>query len=725
MSTPTPAAPPVSRLVRSVLATYARSPGPFALVMFCLAYQVAFNLFVPLVTRHVFDDILPTKDREGLLVVAIAMTAALALRLGLAIVQERTMARVTANAMASRRARMFDLLQAKPAAYFAKTPAAETLTRFTSDLAVVEQATTRLVPRAMTSVLNIVGCIALMLVLDARLAVAVTVMLGFAFAVPRRLVAKAAASNTRRRQTEARLLATVQESVALHNVIRSFSIAGWVRGHHDAKLDEFRADAARATLHGSNVETATVLPFALVQVLVLCVGAYLVLGDYLTPGELIAFTSLVATVSAAMAGIATMLAPLIESASGFGRIEQLEDDAAVPGTKRLPAVQGTVRFEHVTFSYTGERDDLRDVTLEIPAGTKAAFVGPSGSGKSTALGLVTRANVPKAGHVRLDDADLAEIDPASLYAQMAIVAQESLLFNTTIRENIRLGRLGATDAEIEAAARMAEIHEPILAMARGYDTIAGERGGNLSGGQRQRIAIARAILREPKVLVLDEATSALDPATEEAVSKILDAFGEGRTTLSVTHRLATVKAYDRIFVMKDGVLVESGSHDELVAKGGLYHQLWTKQNGVSVSASGAASVSPELLGTMPLLSSLDEVARRELAGRFVTMTCGEGHELFRAGEPGDAFYVIARGCVQIEVPRGDKTIQRVLSEGDSFGEIALLSQAPRTATARTTTPCTLLVLPRTSFAAMVERYPAIAAQLRAKAEAHQAADRAS
>jgi ATP-binding cassette, subfamily B, bacterial len=473
-----------------VLATYGRSPGRFALVLGCLGYQVAFNLFVPLMTRFVFDDVLPHRDRDGFVLVVAGLGGALLFRLVLALVQERTMAKVTAEAMAWRRAQMFAVLQAKPAAYFGRTPTADTLARFSSDLAVVEQATTRLVPPAMTSGLNIAGCVVLMLVLDVQLAVAIAAMLAFALLVPMKLVAKAAASNTKRRQTESRLLQTIQESVALHDVIRTFAVADWVRQGYQAKLDEFRADAARATENGSNAEIATVLPFALVQVLVLCAGAWLVLHDHMTAGELIAFTSLVATVATAMAGISTMLSPLIESASGFGRIEQLEGDARPPGTRPLPVLAGGVRLDHVTFSYTGERKELRDVTLEIGPRSTAAFVGPSGSGKSTALSLITRANVPQTGRVLVDHQDLAEVDPAALYEQMAIVAQESLLFNATIRDNIRVGRLDADDAEVEAAAKMAEIHEAILAMPRGYDTLAGERVGTCraasASGSRSR-----------------------------------------------------------------------------------------------------------------------------------------------------------------------------------------------------------------------------------------------
>ena len=311
---------------------------------------------------------------------------------------------------------------------------------------------------------------------------------------------------------------------------------------------------------------------------------------------------------------------------------------------------------------------------------------------------------------------------------MAVVAQESLLFDTTLRENIRFGRLDATDAEIEEAARKAEIHAAIIAMPRGYDTPAGDRGSSLSGGQRQRIAIARAVLRDPRLLVLDEATSALDPSTEEAVTKTLEKLRKGRTIVSVTHRLATVLDFDRICVMQDGSLIESGTHEALLRKGGLYKQLWLKQNGVQVSEDGAeALISPELLETVPLFSSLDASTRKDLASRFATMRYAQAHVLFRAGDPGDAFYVVARGQVALEIPppngvKASRGHVAVASEGDCFGEIALLQGRPRTATARMKTPCTLLVLARQHFADLIAKQPVLTAQLRGKATAHLASD---
>src|SRR3569623_824083 len=692
---------PVKALVLSILRLFGASAGLFALALAGITYMVGFNLFLPLITRHVFDRIIPDRDGHGLVIVAIALVSARVVRVFAAITQETCMAKVTSRAMAIRRARMFEALQAKPAAYYNSTPAAETLGRFSSDLAVLETATTRLVPRLIYSSFNICACTALMLILDIRLAAVIAVLLLVAFAGPRKRGARAAAANAKRRDAEGKLLATVQESIALHSVIRTFAVEKWVRSSFDTKLDDFRDSATRATAAGSSVESFTVLAFSAVQVLVLCGGAYLVIAGNLSAGQLIAFTSLVGTVSGSMFGLSSMLPPLIESSSGFDRVQALFDSAGTPGSMALPPLRGEVKLDHVNFSYTGERQDLRDVTIEIQPATSAAFVGPSGSGKSTALTLSTRSYTPLGGRVLIDGHDLADASSTSLYAQMAIVAQESLLFNTTVRENIRVGRLDATDEEVEAAARKAEIHDAILAMSRGYNTPVGERGGNLSGGQRQRIALARAILRDPKLLVLDEATSALDPATEEAVSKTLDKLATGRTIVSVTHRLSTVKGFHRIFVMKDGQVIESGSHAELGARGGLYQELWTKQNGVSVSASGKASIAPDLLGPMPLLSSLDEPARRDLAGKFVTLTFNANHELFRVGDPGEAIYVVARGQVSIDVPGGGEPI--VLSDGGGFGEIALLSSAPRTATARTRTPCALLVLPRVAVVPLLEQ----------------------
>jgi ATP-binding cassette subfamily B protein len=288
-----------------------------------------------------------------------------------------------------------------------------------------------------------------------------------------------------------------------------------------------------------------------------------------------------------------------------------------------------------------------------------------------------------------------------------MVFQDSFLFNTTIRENIRVGRSGATDAEVEAAARAAELHGLIERMPAGYETVVGERGGRLSGGQRQRIAIARAMLRDPAILILDEATSALDAATEAAINLTLAHISKGRTVIAVTHRLATVGQADRIFVLNHGQLVEHGRHQELLASQGIYAQLWEKQSGFVISEDGAnATVDAARLRAIPLLAALDEALRAEIARRFVTERFPADRLVVHEGDPGDKFYIIVRGSVQVTTgTKGPERELAVLQDGDHFGEIALLQDVPRTATIRTRTDCLFVTLSRELLMRLMETAP--------------------
>ena len=248
------------------------------------------------------------------------------------------------------------------------------------------------------------------------------------------------------------------------------------------------------------------------------------------------------------------------------------------GVPDMPPVKHNKAFERVSFSYEGSDTNVLDgLTLKLAAGKNIAIVGPSGSGKSTLLNLILRLYEPTKGRVAIDGVDIRKVTRDSLRSHMAVVFQENMLFNMSIRENIRLGKLDATDAEVEIAARTAEIHSHIMSLPKGYDTLVGERGATLSGGQRQRIAIARAMVRNPSVLLLDEATSALDQTTEAAINRTLLKAAEGRTMIWSTHRLTSVIEMDEIIVVSGGRVVERGSHQELIEKNGAYRQLWDDQ----------------------------------------------------------------------------------------------------------------------------------------------------
>jgi len=255
----------------------------------------------------------------------------------------------------------------------------------------------------------------------------------------------------------------------------------------------------------------------------------------------------------------------------------------VPGRSVLTQpVRGHLELRHVRAGYDDGPDVLRAIDIEIPAGEVHAVVGPTGAGKSTLLRMVLRFSDPRAGVVRLDGADVRELDWESLRGAIGYVSQDVFLFHGTVAGNIAYGRPEATPAEIEEAARAAEAHDFITELPDGYDAVVGERGQTLSGGQRQRIALARAILRDPAVLVLDEATSAVDNETEAAIQRSLRTITVGRTTLVVAHRLSTVRHAHRIWVLDQGEIVEAGTHDELVARDGAYAQLWAIQTGAVV-----------------------------------------------------------------------------------------------------------------------------------------------
>jgi subfamily B ATP-binding cassette protein MsbA len=278
-----------------------------------------------------------------------------------------------------------------------------------------------------------------------------------------------------------------------------------------------------------------------------------------------------------------------DSLPGIERVFEVLDFRADildgPDARPLGKPERAIAFEHVSFAYD-EEPVLQDITFEAPVGSIVALVGPTGAGKSTLTDLVARYYDPRSGRITIDGVDLREFAVESLLARIAVVTQEPFLFHTTIRENILYGRLDASPEEVEAAAKAAYVHEEILELPEGYETVVGERGARLSGGQRQRITIARAILKDADILILDEATSSLDSRSEGEVQKALANLMEGRTTFVVAHRLSTIRNAARILVLERGRVVESGSHEELVEAGGLYATLHAMQEGGAGEATG-------------------------------------------------------------------------------------------------------------------------------------------
>jgi ATP-binding cassette subfamily B protein len=315
----------------------------------------------------------------------------------------------------------------------------------------------------------------------------------------------------------------------------------------------------------------------LLHLVILGFGAWLAFHKRITIGTLVTFESVFWELSYNIGYISQFFPEVMQAAGSIRHMNELFAEKPrindAPDAIALPRLQREIVFDRVTFGYNGADRHLSDLSFRIPRGSRVAIVGPSGSGKSTILNLILRLYEPVEGSVTIDGYDLRKVTRESLLSQIAIVFQESFLFHTTIRENIRLGRAGASDAEVEAAARSAEIHDFIESLPLGYDTNAGERGSLMSGGQRQRIAIARALVRDPAILLLDEATSALDHATEAAILATLRRAAAGRTVISVTHRLSSAVDADIVLVMAGGELVEAGGHEILRR---LWNEPWSR-----------------------------------------------------------------------------------------------------------------------------------------------------
>ncbi len=360
-----------------------------------------------------------------------------------------------------------------------------------------------------------------------------------------------------------------------------------------------------------------------------------------------------------------------------------------------------IHFDNVVFGYDGQTPNLNGLTVSLPRDTFLGVVGESGSGKSTLLTLLTRLYDPDSGAVRIDGRDIRDFRLAGYQSLFGYVPQESFLFDLSIRENIRLGNPAATDAEVEAAARLSEVHDAVLRLPERYDPPALQRGGRLSGGQRQRVALARALVRNPAVLILDEATSALDPVTEAAIQETLERLRHGRTIVSVTHRLSGVVTADRILVLEHGRLREQGSHLELLNHNGLYQHLWTKQQGFVVNAARhRATVSVDRLRLVSAFYGMSDELLGEATRLLQTEEHPAGHWLLREGEYATSLFIIVRGEVEITSATGRPLI---LEDGDSFGEAALLDPAPQLENIRTLTPCVFLTLSRAGFEYLAAR----------------------
>lgn len=469
-------------------------------------------------------------------------------------------------------------------AFFDTSRTGELTSRLSSDTAVLQNTVTVNVSMLLRYILGAIGGVVLLVYTSPTLAGLAMLVVPFV-AVGASFYGRWVRKLSKEVQDAlARSSEVAEETFSGVRTVRAFAREGWEVERYTRSVEESYTLASRRAFAYGLFQGGIGLAGYLAIALVLWVGGRLVLDPTsgLSLGDLTAFLAYTLLVAMSLGALSGLWGDFMRAFGSSARVFELLDRAApLEGSAGAPvdAVAGSIRFDHVRFAYPSRSDVtvLEDFDLEVSPGQLIALVGPSGAGKSTVAGLVMRFYDAAAGRVLIDGRDIRELDPRSLREHIGVVSQEPILFATSIADNIRYGRPDATDAEVESAARAANAHEFILHFPDGYRTQVGERGVRLSGGQKQRIAIARAILKDPRVLVLDEATSALDAQNEKLVQEALDRLMKGRTTLVIAHRLSTVQGADRIVVLDGGRVVEQGTHAELVASRGLYHQLVQRQ----------------------------------------------------------------------------------------------------------------------------------------------------
>jgi ATP-binding cassette subfamily B protein len=704
---------------------FANYPLLLAIILIALILEALFNVALPICFKHIIDyaligddmvvEIGKAVDKARITTIMILLCLGVVIITGTGIGRHYLTQSMIANIIRDIRLRLFGHLQRLSMSFFSQRQMGDLLSRFSGDLVTVETMLIGAVSWVLFPVVNVVISTLILIHLNWKLALVSLLAWPLCLFVPNLFANNASQASYRKKNDEAQALAVLQENLDARTVIRVFRLDRWSSEVFHRKNAQLCASTRRYGFLSALIEHSSAVGIIILQVLVLGLGTYMAWQGSISIGSLAAFQTIYLAMSTYLSWVTQYMPQIIQAAGSVERLEEIirevPEVADAPDAFPLPGFAREISLNNVTFGYTQAAKNLENVSITIKRGERVAFVGASGSGKSTILNLVMRFYDPQAGSVTVDGIDVRKVTQESLRARMAAVFQESFLFNLSVRENLRLGRADATDAEVEAAARAAEIHEAIMEMPQGYDTMVGERGGTLSGGQRQRLAIARALLKDPEILILDEATSALDPVTEEAIIATLDQIGRSRTVLMVSHRLGAVRNLDRIVVLDHGRIMEQGRHDELINLDGLYARLWCKQGGFSMTEDGSeAKVSVERLRDYPLFSKLADSDLSDLANLLLTVHYPGGAVVAAQGKGEERFFIIVRGKVKVE--RFGQEIVR-LGEGDYFGETALLADLPAAATVTTLEPCVFLGLQPAIFAMFVKKTPALRRELEA------------
>ena len=555
--------------------------GLFIADMLCAFFMAAIDVAFPMFSRYALNTLIPNYQLKTFLILVAILLAGFCIH-KMCNWFVAYWGHVFGNRVEQDMRRdVFDHLEKLPFSFYDTNRTGKIMSRATTDLFEITELAHHGPEDFSIAVLNLLGAFVMLLTIRWELAIIVFItMLVMIFIVisSRRNLSKA---STRVKETTAEVNASLESSISGIRVTKGFNNEDFERARFDvsnkqysaAKQSRFRYMAS----FFSNIEFCN----NLLSLMTLAVGGYFIMKGKMTLPDLVAANLFVATFVSPIKRLNGFVEQFITGMAGFNRFLEIMRTDTEPADEsdavEILSARGNISFKDVSFSYTKDYPVLSDVNLEIHSGEKFALVGASGGGKSTICNLIPRFYEITGGQICLDGIDIRHIKKQSLRSQIGIVQQDVFLFAGTIRENIAYGKPDASDEEIQAAARRAEIHEDIMKMPNGYDSVVGERGIKLSGGQKQRVSIARCFLKNPPILILDEATSALDTTTEIKIQHSFDELSKGRTTLVIAHRLSTIKNADMIAVVNDHGIVELGTHDELMNKKGEYYRLQSAQ----------------------------------------------------------------------------------------------------------------------------------------------------
>ncbi len=676
----------------------------FAELMAYVLLGVVLTIAMPLASKYLIDNILPQRDGRllaafiGVLLALYVYQALLGLRTGY------VSALLDLRIFFGLQQRMFTHIQRLSHDFHDRTTVGDLMSRMSNDLGQGHQAFAELTVTPLPAVLSLVAALITIFVLEWQFALIVLAIIPLLVVIYRFSGPRVRQLSLRQQRASGAAMATLEEAVSGQSALKAFGADRYAERSYASRVQSMFRTGMRMSVYGAAIDSAVGLATALPLLAILGYGGYQVTQGNLSLGTLVALTGLLPSVIQPVTSLADLVETLQKSSGSLVRITQLldepvtVDDPADPVALTSPA--GRIDLHDVSFAYLEGRRAVDGVSLRLDPGTQTTIVGGSGSGKSTLLALLMRFYDPTQGSITLDGIDLRQLRLAELRGVVGLVSQDTVTFDATLRENIVLGRTDVTDAQIDAAVRAARLDDFVRTLPQGLDTLLGERAARLSGGQRQRVGIARALLSDPLVLLLDEPTSALDRNVELELLDTLSAVREGRTTVTVTHRVDTASTADQIVVMQDGHVAEVGRHAELLENDGPYVSL------LRGTRQGAGTPTP--LARIPLFDGGPVEAMAALEACLVAEQVSAGQQVVVEGDASDATYLIRAGRLRVDVgPPGARRQIRTLGPGDFFGELVLAGQQFRTATVTAIDDAQLAVLRLADYRDVATRFPAL------------------